>query len=670
MNFKKVFTIYKKELLDLMRDRRTVITAVVVPLIMYPLMMIGVSSLMMRQEKKLDDQIATICVIDNVQDKNSAKIIQQLENFDKFQLMPYVAGSGNLIEDNIVKAIITISDSINTSNYQIIKALISYNAADEKSEKVYRQLKNKLDTVEQILVSERLQKIQIDTDILNAVEIIQENIAPPEQMFGLLVSKMLPYMLILLMISGGAVVASDLIAGEKERKTLETILVSAAHRNELVFGKYLTVITISLITVCLNLVSLYFSLHHLLSQVGMDMVGIQLPIGNFALILLLMLPLATLFSAILISISTYSRNIKEAQSLQMPLMFASMMAAMISMFPAIELNLGMALIPVVNFALLFKEIIMGNFQLNYFLIVLGSTLLLDVIAIYFSVKLFNNESILFRTTEEKSLKFWGKNKKNIFNPQFIMLFFIAISLALFYLGGKWQAADLPEGLIRTQLFIILLPTIFVLRISKSDIKKVLRFNPTNPLNFGVVLLLSIPVMIIVGTISQLINIIFPFPENYLEMMKNLVQMNGISTWKLLFIIAVLPGVCEEIMFRGFIINAFTKKGFWYAIIVTGVLFGIMHLDPFRLIPVTILGIWMGYLLLKTNTILIPIFAHFINNALAILLGKYGESIPIINKLIVEQEFSWWLIIPAILAFVWLLKIFDKINKNNTLSEVA
>jgi len=315
MNFKKIFTIYKKELLDLMRDRRTVLTAVVIPLIMYPLMMIGVSSLMMRQEKKLDNQIATICVIDNVHDENSAKIIQQLENFDKFQIMPYVVGSENLIEDNIAKAIITISDSINSSNYQVIKALISYNAADDKSEKVYRQLKNKLGEVEQILVSERLQKIQIDADILNAVEIIQENIAPPEQMFGLLVGKVLPYMLILLMISGGAVVASDLIAGEKERKTLETILVSAAHRNELVFGKYLTVITISLITVCLNLVSIYFSLHHLLSQVGTNLDGIKLPIGNFALILLLVLPLATLFSAILISISTYSRNIKEAQSL-------------------------------------------------------------------------------------------------------------------------------------------------------------------------------------------------------------------------------------------------------------------------------------------------------------------------------------------------------------------
>jgi len=667
MNFKKIFTIYKKELLDLMRDRRTVLTAVVIPLIMYPLMMIGVSSLMMRQEKKLDNQIATICVIDNVHDENSAKIIQQLENFDKFQIMPYVVGSENLIEDNIAKAIITISDSINSSNYQVIKALISYNAADDKSEKVYRQLKNKLGEVEQILVSERLQKIQIDADILNAVEIIKENIAPPEQMFGLLVGKVLPYMLILLMISGGAVVASDLIAGEKERKTLETILVSAAHRNELVFGKYLTVITISLITVCLNLVSIYFSLHHLLSQVGTNLDGIKLPIGNFALILLLVLPLATLFSAILISISTYSRNIKEAQSLQMPLMFASMIAAMISMFPAIELNFGMALIPVVNFALLFKEIIMGNFQLNYFLIVVGSTLLLDVIAIYFSVKLFNNESILFRTTEEKSLKFWGKNKENIFNPQFVMLFFIAISLALFYLGGKWQVANLSEGLIRTQLFIILLPTIFMLRISKSDIKKVLRFNSINPLNFGIVLLLSIPVMIIVGTVSQLINFLFPFPESYLEMMKNLVQMNGISTWKLLFVIAVLPGICEEIMFRGFIINAFTKKGFWYAIIITGILFGIMHLDPFRLIPVTILGIWMGYLLLKTNTILLPIFAHFINNAFAVLLGKYGESIPIINKLIIEQEFSWWLIIPAVLAFVWLLKIFDKINESNSLN---
>ncbi|MFO7897227.1 MAG: ABC transporter permease subunit/CPBP intramembrane protease, partial [Candidatus Cloacimonadales bacterium] len=621
MNLKKVFTIYKKEMLDILRDKRTVVSAIVVPIILYPLIMIGVSSIMSRQEQKLEDQSATIYVDNQIQDMISGKITQNLGELKNIEVMNETGDPRQLLDEGFIKAIVTLSDSISAGGFQVIKAQISYNASNEKSASVYRQLEQKILQLKDEIVGDRLTEIDVNTEILQAVDVIKDNVDPPEQMFGFFIGKILPYLLIMLTISGGAVVASDLVAGEKERGTLETILVSAAHRNELVFGKYLTIITISFITVFLNLFSMYISIQHMMSQTGVQLQEINLPLGNFALVLVAMLPLITLFAAILLSMSTFSRNIKEAQSYQMPLMLVGMMAAMISIFPAIELNVGMALIPIVNIALLFKDIMMNNFSLYHFLIVVGSTLVLDVVAIIYSVKLFNNESVLFRTGEEKSLKFWGKGKKDIFSEQFMAIFFVAVLLIFYYIGSRWQMRDLASGLIRTQLIIIALPVFLVLKISKTDLKQTLRLHQTDLRNYLIPLLAAIPLIILVSLITQLTNYIYPIPESYLEAMENLVKMSDFSLWKSLLIIALLPGICEEILFRGFLINGFTKRGFWSAVIISAILFAIIHLDPFRFLPVTVLGIWLGYLALKTNSLFVPILAHTANNAIAVLLSR-------------------------------------------------
>ena len=659
MNFKKILTIYKKEMLDILRDKRTVISTIVVPIILYPLLMVGMSSLMSRQEQKLEETSAIIYVDNQVKDMVSGKIIVQLEQMENIQIMNEVENHENLIQEDIVKAIITITDSINSSGFQVLHIKISYDQSDEKAASVFNKIRTEMMEVEKLIVGERLAAISVDEEILRAVDVEKDNIAPPEQMFGFVIGKILPYLLIMLTISGGAVVASDLVAGEKERGTLETILVSAAHRNEIVFGKYLTIITISLITVFLNLFSMYISIQHMLSQTGLDMQNVNLPLGNFALVMVSMIPLVTLFAAILLSMSTFSRNIKEAQSYQMPLMLVGMMAAMISIFPAFELNNGMALIPIVNIALLFKDIMMNNFNLNYFLIVIGSTIFLDVIAIFYSVKLFNNEEILFRSAEEKSLKFWGKGKHEIFSEQFITIFFIAILLLIYYVGSSWQMENLQKGLIKTQLLLLLLPVLLVLKISKTNFKETLSLQQTKFQNYLVVALAAIPIIIIVSIITQLINIIYPIQLSYIEAMEKIVSMKGLSLWKTLLLIAVLPGICEEVLFRGFIINGFKKRGFWSAIVITAALFGIIHLDMFRLIPVTIIGIWLGYLVLKTKSLYIPIFAHVANNALAVLSGR--EDIPFISGLLETAEIPYWLGIPAIAAMYGLVKWNEKIN---------
>ena len=666
MNLKKIIVIYKKEMLDLVRDRRTIITSFILPILLYPLLMIGFSSMMSRQEIKLEQQELVIYLNDMVHDETSQKLKESLSQIETLQIMDEAMVYNestylDLLQDKSIQTLINIRDSLSSSGYRIFNITCFYDETSEKSSMAYRKIRDNLNDLEEVLISKRLEKIKINSEILNAVEIKKENIAPPEQMVGFLVGKFLPYLLIILTISGASVIASDLIAGEKERGTLETILVSAARRDELVIGKYLTIITISIITVLLNLLSMYLSFQHIFMQLGTNVGDVQLPIGNFVLILLLMLPLITLFSAILLSISTYSRNIKEAQSYQMPLLFGAIMLSMVSFLPGFELNLGFSLIPIVNFSLMMRDIMLNNFQLNYLFIIIGSTLILDVVTVYISIKLFHSEKILFRTAEEKSLKFWGKNKKDVLNIQFVIVYFVIMIIALYYLGGSWQLKNIMNGLMKTQLLLILLPVILILRLSKTDIKSALRLNYTNPMNFLLVLIAALPLLLLSGIIGQLINYIFPVSESYLEALQNLITIQDNNLWFIIFVVGILPGICEEVMFRGFILSALRKKGLWYGIILSAVLFGAFHLDPFRFIPVTLLGIWLGYLAVKTNSLYVPILAHFSQNSLAILITNYAEKVSFIKLIIRDDEIAYWVVIPAIIILYLVIKGINLLN---------
>ncbi|MFO7896383.1 MAG: CPBP family intramembrane glutamic endopeptidase, partial [Candidatus Cloacimonadales bacterium] len=159
----------------------------------------------------------------------------------------------------------------------------------------------------------------------------------------------------------------------------------------------------------------------------------------------------------------------------------------------------------------------------------------------------------------------------------------------------------------------------------------------------------------------LTNYIYPIPESYLEAMENLVKMSDFSLWKSLLIIALLPGICEEILFRGFLINGFTKRGFWSAVIISAILFAIIHLDPFRFLPVTVLGIWLGYLALKTNSLFVPILAHTANNAIAVLLSR--GHLTFLEKYLIDGNIPFWTAVPAIIIVWALYRWSEKINSN-------
>jgi len=679
-----MLTVFRKEMLDLFRDKRTIITSIVVPIVLYPLLMIGFSSITIRQTHKLMEQEVQVYVVDNADNDYSQMVIEELDQVSniKLSLWPqaeyiYEGKSkayqteliSELLMSKAMHAAVKIDIEDEGNEYNFLDIVISYNQVDERSELASNLISRALSDLEKELVIQRLQAVNISESILKAMSVEHDDQASEDQTMGLVLARILPYLLIIISLSGSAVAATDLVAGEKERGTLETILVSAAQRNELVVGKFLAVITISMMTVVLNLLSIFFSFRHVMSQAAAEISMMQIPFGNLMLIMLLMFPLLIFFSALLLSLSTYARNMKEGYSYFQPVMIGAMLMSLISALPAIETTFGLALIPVINVSLIIKDIMIGNLHLGMFFTALSSSLVLVVVAIYFSIKLFSNETVLFRTTEDSALFRDKKGKLSVLNPGFAILFFVLILVLFYYVGMSWQTQDLEQGLMKTLLFLVLLPTLLVVKFGKLNMKEVLSLNRTKPVNLPLVLLTAIPVFILVTLLTQVINLIYPFPESYLEAMQDLVLFEGRSVWFVLFLIALLPGVTEEIMFRGYFIKAFQSKGLWKSIVISGILFAILHMDVYRLVPIALLGIWMGYLLVKTQSIFVPIVAHFANNALAVLIGRYGDSIPGVSIMIKDDMLAWWLIVPASAAFLFLLYFFNRINPRD-LSEMT
>jgi sodium transport system permease protein len=474
----------------------------------------------------------------------------------------------------------------------------------------------------------------------------------------------LPYIMIIMLLTGASVVAADLVAGEKERKTLETLLVAGVGRKEVVIGKYLTIISLGMLNLVVNLFSISFSLRYMLSQSGLDMSGASMPLKAIFILLAAMLPLATLFAAILLSISTFSRNMKEARTYEQPIMMVSMIMAMISFLPAIEMSNLMALIPVVNIALLFKAVMINDYQISHLVITIVSTVILDVLAIWATIRLFNTEGILFRSDDDGgSIKGIKKNKASFFNPYNGLVYYTLALLLLYYLGSYLQKADLGKGLVQTQILIIALPVLLILRFLKLKSNEVLRLKTPKLKEMLIIPFIAIPASIVVAILSQLINVIYPFPEKYLEILGELFKMD-LPLWGSFLVVAVAPGICEELLFRGFMLRFFEKYGVKISIVLSGLMFAAFHLDPFRFVPVFLLGMLLAYLTLRSGSIVNAMILHTLNNGFAVFVMSFAGSKYLQIFLQDGENLKYWVAAPALLILSLAIYYFHKITGEN------
>ena len=403
MSLRNIGIVYRKELIDSLRDRRTLISMIVVPLLLMPLLTIGLGVVMVKQVGQAREEIPAVMILGG---DDSPKVRAELGKLKDIQIVPEKSDYADEISSKQIRAAVEIpkrfdanlaaGEPMSVKIYMYEGELKSGFGAD-RLQKFFRDLRDRA-------IRERLLARQLPENLIRPFDIRQQNVAPPEKVSGAILGGLVPYFVILLCLTGAMYPAMDLTAGEKERGTIETILCSPVSRTHLVLGKFLMVLTASVATAVLSLSSMAVSFgvgKKMLSGMvnGAGDAALQITMTGRAVVsvFFMVLPLAVLFSAALLAIALFAKSFKEAQSYISPLMVLVVLPAVAAVLPGVELNAALALVPVLNTSLVSKEIMTGTYHWKYIALIFASSCVYAAAALAIAVKLFQREDVLFRT---------------------------------------------------------------------------------------------------------------------------------------------------------------------------------------------------------------------------------------------------------------------------------
>lgn len=221
----------------------------------------------------------------------------------------------------------------------------------------------------------------------------------------------------------------------------------------------------------------------------------------------------------------------------------------------------------------------------------------------------------------------------------INILYLILGILLLFGGYFVQSKEIYSGMLITEYVIILLPNILYLNFKGYPIKDALRLNKISfkqivfiiliiVFSYPIAVFLNFIVITILGNFTNVSPTSVPIPTSNGEFLLGL------------FIIAAAPGICEEIMFRGTVMLGYDKLGYKKSIIITSILFGIFHFNAMNLLGPIFLGMILGLLVHKTNSILSSMLAHFLNNAIALSIGffltKYLSKLEVVSIISVPE----------------------------------
>ena len=255
MSLRNVGIVYRKELIDSLRDRRTVISMIVVPLLVMPALTIGMGVLSLTLVDAAMKETPRVMILGG---ENSPRVTGELRQLKGLQIVPAEADYAEEISNKQIRAAAEIpadfdaklaaGESSTVKIYKYEGELKSGFAAD-RLQRFFREMRERT-------IREHLEARQLPDTLARPFDIEEKNVAPPEKVGGAILGGVIPYFVILLCLTGAMYPAMDLTAGEKERGTMETILCSPVSRTHLVLGKFLMVLTASIATAVLSIGSM------------------------------------------------------------------------------------------------------------------------------------------------------------------------------------------------------------------------------------------------------------------------------------------------------------------------------------------------------------------------------------------------------------------------------
>ncbi len=666
-----------KELRETLRDRRTIMTLVLMPLLVYPLLSLGFKQLLVANVSKTDPRVWRIAAASEAE----ARRIQSLLILGELTLLEEAAGQSPAASaaagssaatersaatgptDETMPVVVTLmggtlEESLDQGNIDLgVRARRRDGAPNEAFtdfELVYRTDTSAGPQVAAYVI-ERLRAANEQYAVQRLRQLGDSSHLPASWQSRPIggtggqhvqFATLVPMILILMTITGAVYPAIDLTAGERERGTLEALMAAPVPRLGLLFGKYIAVLTVALLTALVNIVGMAITV--LSSGLGSVLFGERgLTFGAVVLVFLLLVLFAAFFSAVLLCVTSFARSFKEAQAYLIPLMLVALAPGFLSVFPGVELNAWLSVAPLVNIVLLARDTLQGNAHPLWGFVAVLTTALYGTAALGLAARIFGSDSILYGSQSSWSDLF-RRPAEPLAQPTLagamsclalIVPLYVILSGSLVQLAARGMATQLVAGAVMLAVLFGVVP-LAMAKWQGVALTSGFQLRPGPLLGFLGALVLgaaAAPLAYELIIVSQALGIATLSEQDLAE--KTPLVQRLVGQWRALppalvfAAIAIVPAVAEELFFRGYLLGAMRGRlPAALAIAFTAMVFGLFHasvggiIATERVLSSMALGIALGWVCWTTRSVIPGMFLHAINNGIVVSLAYWGDGL--------------------------------------------
>jgi sodium transport system permease protein len=651
-----VRTLFFTELRMVLRDRRILVTSILLPLLLMPLIFLGSSWTLRKREHRLQQTVCSYAVTGS-----EAAAVRSLLEATRHRMNGTTNAEGNRFrfsETNSAEPAIALEQGrihfyLEGISYQEALAReptnrppagrpgnarraaesegIEFPVAGTPVIRIVFRADRELSAAGADRIREALRETRRSRQwgLLNSrgftlapaeIAAVREvDLASKGQVAGLTLGRTLTGLVVLFMLAGCSVVAIDSLAGEKERGTLETLLTSSARRVDIIAAKHLVILAIAVLIALIQALNLIVYVGFRLVPVPANLAA-AVPPSVAVLLFLLFLPVAALIAGVLLLTSGYAKSYKEAQMYFFPLFLIGLVPAMTPFFPGLTLRSIMVLVPVANIALAVRDIMVGSFDWP---LIAAAWLLTAAAGLWvtrLSVATLSAEKLITASDTDAADYAGGAA---LFSRH-VLRWFAVLWAVLLMVNNYLEKAD-----VRIQATINLVVLFFgasclMLRRYRLNLRETLALRAPRLAVWPAVLLAVPAGLLTAAGLARLSSFFIPVSSKMMKEFDQAILPPGTSTAQLLFFLAVLPAVFEEITFRGLLLHGLSRRMHPALVtLVVGLIFGIFHVALFRFLPTAFLGVALAAVTLLTGSIFPAMVWHGLSNATSVLIYQFG-----------------------------------------------
>jgi sodium transport system permease protein len=654
--------VLRTEFLGLVRDRRAIFTAFVLPILLYPFLFLGQGQLKEFAEESLDAKEVTIAYdLSEAPEGAADRLIELLELETPIVLHQLSAGSCSAIEGVVQEG---TAESWQRERELVLEVMgpgsdlllyavpdptsvrgtlfrMHFDGADDTAQEARDRTRTSLRALETEQRAERIEEL-LGEDPAAALVVESRDLASEEDLGGAMLGRILPLIAVLVLLSGGSYAALAAFAGEREAGTLETLLVQPVSGTVLVWGKFLSVLLVGLVALVLNLGSLLASFALGLGSIEGFEGDVSGPgVARVLTAGLIFIPVCVFLCALLCTICGRARSFREGQHYLLPLSLLCMVPCLLALQPEVELDWFLACLPLAGPALAFREAMIGHLELLPGLVAFCSTGLYAVLSLRYLGSLLDGEKALGggATAAENSLR-------RVQSRQALTFGFAGV-LAVYLVGGLLQSWHPTWGLAATLWLLLPLLAFYSVsgtaRRANESIPRALRLRLPSPMHAVGALLLAPALARFASIWIEWQQKVLPLPSSMTDSGALPEEITSLSPLLLFLLLALSPGICEELFFRGAVLSGLRRDfSAWKVILWQAILFGAVHASIYRFAPTALLGGLLAAITLRSRSIWPAVLLHVFYN----------------GTLVVWSETSWfgewwvpWLVLPGLGLFL-------------------